>query len=55
MAAAAFGYFANRPVDAAVVEVGMGGRWDATNVVDGTVAIVTNVALDHTELLGPHP
>jgi dihydrofolate synthase/folylpolyglutamate synthase len=53
MAAAAFGYFANRPVDAAVVEVGMGGRWDATNVVDGTVAIVTNIALDHTELLGP--
>jgi dihydrofolate synthase/folylpolyglutamate synthase len=31
----------------------MGGRWDATNVVDGTVSIVTNVALDHTELLGP--
>lgn len=53
MAAAAFGYFANRPVDAAVIEVGMGGRWDATNVVDGTVAIVTNIALDHTELLGP--
>ncbi len=52
MAAAAFGYFANRPVDAAVIEVGMGGRWDATNVVDGTVSIVTNVALDHTELLG---
>ncbi len=53
MAAAAFGYFANRPVDVAVVEVGMGGRWDATNVVDGTVSIVTNVSLDHTELLGP--
>jgi dihydrofolate synthase/folylpolyglutamate synthase len=53
MAAAAFGYFANRPVDAAVIEVGMGGRWDATNVVDGTVSIVTNVTLDHTELLGP--
>jgi dihydrofolate synthase/folylpolyglutamate synthase len=53
MAAAAFVYFADRPVDAAVIEVGMGGRWDATNVVDGTVSIVTNVALDHTELLGP--
>jgi dihydrofolate synthase/folylpolyglutamate synthase len=53
MAAAAFGYFAHRPVDVAVVEVGMGGRWDATNVVNGAVSIVTNVALDHTELLGP--
>jgi dihydrofolate synthase/folylpolyglutamate synthase len=53
MAAAAFVYFADRPVDVAVVEVGMGGRWDATNVVDGSVSIVTNVALDHTELLGP--
>jgi dihydrofolate synthase/folylpolyglutamate synthase len=53
LAAAAFRYFADRPVDVAVVEVGMGGRWDATNVADGTVSIVTNVALDHTELLGP--
>jgi len=51
--AAAFRYFADRPVDVAVVEVGMGGRWDATNVADGTVAVVTNIALDHTELLGP--
>ncbi len=40
-------------VDVAVVEVGMGGRWDATNIADGAVSIVTNVALDHTELLGP--
>jgi dihydrofolate synthase/folylpolyglutamate synthase len=53
MTAAAFRYFADRPVDAAVVEVGMGGRWDATNIADGEVAIVTNVELDHTELLGP--
>jgi dihydrofolate synthase/folylpolyglutamate synthase len=53
MAAAAFVYFADRPVDVAVIEVGMGGRWDATNVVDGIVSIVTNVTLDHTELLGP--
>jgi dihydrofolate synthase/folylpolyglutamate synthase len=53
LAAAAFRYFADRPVDVAVVEVGMGGRWDATNVADATVSIVTNVALDHTELLGP--
>ncbi|MGH2777602.1 MAG: bifunctional folylpolyglutamate synthase/dihydrofolate synthase [Actinomycetota bacterium] len=40
------------PVDAMVVEVGLGGRWDASNVVDGSVAIVTNVGLDHTGLLG---
>lgn len=51
--AAAFRYFADRPVDVAVIEVGMGGRWDATNIADGAVSIVTNVALDHTELLGP--
>jgi dihydrofolate synthase/folylpolyglutamate synthase len=51
--AAAFRYFADRPVDVAVIEVGMGGRWDATNIADGSVSIVTNIALDHTELLGP--
>ena len=50
---AAFRWFADLPVDAAVVEVGLGGRWDATNVVDGAVAVVTNVGLDHTEVLGP--
>jgi dihydrofolate synthase/folylpolyglutamate synthase len=53
LTAAAFRWFADRPVDAAVVEVGLGGRWDATNVADGTVAVVTNVALDHLEFLGP--
>lgn len=53
LAAAAFRYFADRPVDVAVVEVGMGGRWDATNVARGEVSVVTNVGLDHTELLGP--
>jgi dihydrofolate synthase/folylpolyglutamate synthase len=53
MTAAAYRYFADRPVDVAVVEVGMGGRWDATNVADAEVAIITNIALDHTELLGP--
>lgn len=53
LAAAAFRYFSDKPVDVAVVEVGMGGRWDATNVANGVVSIVTNVALDHTELLGP--
>jgi len=53
MAAAAYRYFSDKPVDVAVVEVGMGGRWDATNAGDASVAIITNVALDHTELLGP--
>ncbi|MGI8753837.1 MAG: bifunctional folylpolyglutamate synthase/dihydrofolate synthase [Acidimicrobiales bacterium] len=53
LAAASFRFFADRPVDVAVVEVGLGGRWDATNVVDAEVAVVTNVGLDHTELLGP--
>jgi len=45
--------FAEAGVDAAVVEVGMGGSWDATNVLDGRVAVLTPVALDHTEYLGP--
>lgn len=43
-------YFAERAVDAAVVEVGMGGEWDATNLIDGRVSVVTSVALDHREL-----
>jgi dihydrofolate synthase/folylpolyglutamate synthase len=51
--AAAYRWFADRPVDVAVVEVGLGGRWDATNVADGEVVIVTNVGLDHVEFLGP--
>src|SRR5437899_4436832 len=50
---AAFRWFADLPVDAAVVEVGLGGRWDATNVVEASVAVVTNIGLDHTEVLGP--
>jgi dihydrofolate synthase / folylpolyglutamate synthase len=40
-------------VDVAVIEVGMLGRWDATNVADGTVAVITNVQLDHTDVAGP--
>lgn len=52
LTAAAFWFFADVAVDAAVVEVGIGGRWDATNVADAQVAVVTNVALDHTEYLG---
>jgi dihydrofolate synthase/folylpolyglutamate synthase len=53
LAAAAFRYFADKPVDVAVVEVGMGGRFDATNVADAQVAVITNISLDHTEILGP--
>lgn len=47
--AAAFAHFANEAVDVAVVEVGMLGRFDATNVVDGQVAVITNVGRDHTD------
>jgi dihydrofolate synthase / folylpolyglutamate synthase len=50
---AAFRWFADEAVDVAVVEVGMGGTWDATNVVDGRVAVVTNVSVDHVDYLGP--
>jgi dihydrofolate synthase/folylpolyglutamate synthase len=47
-----FLWAAEGPVDAMVVEVGLGGRWDATNVMDASVAVITNVGLDHTALLG---
>ncbi|MET0451324.1 MAG: Mur ligase family protein [Mycobacterium sp.] len=50
--AMAFAAFADAPIDVAVVEVGMGGRWDATNVVDAPVAVVTPIGIDHTEYLG---
>ena len=53
LTAAAYRFFADAAVEVAVVEVGMGGTWDATNVADGCVAVVTNVSLDHTEYLGP--
>ncbi len=52
LAAMAFAAFADAPVDVAVVEVGMGGRWDATNVVDAPVAVITPIGIDHTEYLG---
>ncbi|MGV9315343.1 bifunctional tetrahydrofolate synthase/dihydrofolate synthase [Streptomyces sp. NPDC003691] len=48
----AYAAFADAPVDVAVVEVGMGGEWDATNVIDATVAVVTPIDLDHTDRLG---
>jgi dihydrofolate synthase/folylpolyglutamate synthase len=51
--AAAFRWFADIAIDVAVIEVGMLGRWDATNIVDSQVAVVTNIALDHTEFAGP--
>ncbi len=47
-----FAAFADAPVDVAVIEVGLGGRWDATNVADGAVAVITPVALDHMQWLG---
>jgi dihydrofolate synthase/folylpolyglutamate synthase len=52
LTAAAFRWFADEAVDVAVVEVGMGGRWDATNVLGAGVAVITNVAVDHVEYLG---
>ena len=53
LTAAAYRWFADEAVDVAVVEVGLGGTWDATNVVDADVAVVTNVSIDHVEYLGP--
>jgi dihydrofolate synthase/folylpolyglutamate synthase len=50
--AAAFSWFAQVAVDVAVVEVGLLGRYDATNVADGTVAVVTNIGQDHTDGVG---
>jgi dihydrofolate synthase/folylpolyglutamate synthase len=50
--AAAFAEFAAESVDAAVVEAGLGGRLDATNVLDARVVVLTNVALEHTDVLG---
>ena len=50
MTTLAFVWFAELPVDAQVIEVGMGGTWDATNLVNGEVAVINRVALDHPEL-----
>ncbi len=51
----AYAAFADTPVDVAVVEVGLGGTWDATNVADGRVAVLTHVDVDHAKLLGDTP
>ena len=48
----AFLYFADQKVDVAVLEVGMGGRYDATNVIKNSVAVITNIDLEHREVLG---
>jgi dihydrofolate synthase / folylpolyglutamate synthase len=48
----AFAAFADAPVDVAVIEVGMGGTWDSTNVADGAVAVVTPISIDHSQYLG---
>ena len=52
----AIGYaaFADAPVDVAIVEVGMGGSWDATNVVDAAVSVITPIGIDHQHFLGDH-
>ncbi len=52
LTAAAFHWFADRAVDAAVVEVGLLGRWDATNIADGRVAVVTGIGADHLDYAG---
>lgn len=57
LTAAAFLFFAEQKVDYAVIEVGLGGLWDSTNVITPVVSVITNVALDHTDRLGkdlPH-
>ena len=52
LTAMAFAAFADAPVDVAVIETGLGGRWDATNVVEAPVAVITPIGLDHTDYLG---
>ncbi|MFJ9785743.1 bifunctional folylpolyglutamate synthase/dihydrofolate synthase [Amycolatopsis sp. NPDC101161] len=49
----AFAAFADAPVEAAVLEAGLGGAWDATNVADADVAVITPIGIDHVEYLGP--
>ena len=52
LTAMAFAAFADAPIEVAVVEVGMGGRWDATNVINAPVAVITTVGIDHVDYLG---
>ena len=53
LCAAAYNWFAATAVDVNIIEVGMGGRWDATNVIDAQVAVITNIGSDHLEIIGP--
>jgi dihydrofolate synthase/folylpolyglutamate synthase len=53
LTAAAFSELARREVDVAVIEAGLGGRWDATNVIPSSVQVLTGVGLEHTRWLGP--
>ncbi len=53
LTAAAYAQLAEAEVEVAVVEAGLGGRWDATNVIDAGIAVLTNVGLEHTRWLGP--
>ncbi|RLK55177.1 bifunctional tetrahydrofolate synthase/dihydrofolate synthase [Actinokineospora cianjurensis] len=53
LTAMAYAAFADAPVDVAVVETGLGGAWDATNVADGKVAVITPIGIDHVDYLGP--
>ena len=50
--ALAFHHFAKEKVDIAIIEVGLGGRLDSTNIIQPELSIITNIGLDHTELLG---
>jgi len=48
----AFDYFAKKKVDIAIIEVGLGGRYDSTNIINPEVSLITNIGLDHTDILG---
>ena len=48
----AFDFFKNEKVDIAIIEVGLGGRLDSTNVIKPEIAVITNIGLDHTRFLG---
>ena len=50
--ALAFKYFAEKKVDIAVIEVGLGGRLDCTNIITPILSVITNISLDHTQFLG---
>jgi dihydrofolate synthase/folylpolyglutamate synthase len=52
MTALAFAAFAEHPIDVGIIEVGMGGRLDATNIITPVVSVITNIGLDHTQFLG---